>query len=169
MAMDKRISLDSLDLEILGHLENNGRKSFAAIARSTGVSTGTIHNRVSKMLANKTLTIIGRINPFHAGLNAFALVFIAIKPPQLLDEAVETILEFPETSYLGIMAGDFDIHIDVMCRDNDHLYELVHDRIHNIPGVVDTKTIPMLRIYQWSQPSLQLLIEHHLDESTSKK
>jgi Lrp/AsnC family transcriptional regulator for asnA, asnC and gidA len=164
MAKDENITLDELDLEILSHLESNGRKSFSEIARATSVSVGTVHNRVSKMLSNKTLTIIGRINPFHAGLNAFALIFIAVKPPQLFDEAVEILLQYPEVSFLGILTGDFDIHIDVMCRDNDHLYELVHDRIHKIAGVVETKTIPILRVHQWSQPSLQLLREHHLDE-----
>jgi len=157
MGTPKNIVLDELDLRILSHLESNGRKPYTEIARATGVSVGTVHNRVSRMVANKTLTFIGRINPFHVGLHAFALIFIAVKPPQLLDDAVEIILHYPEVSFLGIVAGEFDIHIDVMCRDNDHLFELVHDRIHTIPGVVDTKTIQVLNIHQWTQPSLQLL------------
>lgn len=169
MASNGNITLDRLDLEILSHLENNGRKPFTEIARAIGVSVGTVHNRYTRMIANKTLTIIGRINPFHAGLNAFALIHIAVKPPRLIDDAVSQISQYHEVSFLGIVAGDFDIHIDVMCRDNDHLYELVHDRIHNIQGVVDTKTIPILNIHQWIQPSLQLLRDYHLNNDDDKR
>jgi Lrp/AsnC family transcriptional regulator for asnA, asnC and gidA len=168
MIADIDVVLDKLDFEILSHLESDGRKSYSAIARATGVSTATVYNRVSKMVGNKTLTIVGRVNPFRAGLGVFALVFIAIRPPQLIDEAVETVLKYPEVSFCGVVTGKFDIHIDVMCRDNDHLYELLHDRICNIPGVVDTETTPILRVYQWMQPSLQLLKDHHLGESPKR-
>lgn len=169
MTTDMKISIDKLDLEILGHLESNGRKALTQIARETGVSVGTVHNRVKKMLANKTLTIIGRINPFHAGLNAFALIFLDVQPSRHLDQVIKEICQYPEVSFLGIITGDFNIHIDVMCRDNDHLYKLVHERISNITGVVNTKTIQVLRVIQWHQPSLQLLREQHMDEITNKK
>jgi len=164
MTADKDIILDELDLEILGHLETNGRKPFTVIAKDLGVSVGTVHNRISRMVDNKTVTFFGRINPFHAGLHAFALIFIAVKPPQLIEKAVEAIVQYPEVSFLGIVAGDFDIHIDAMCRDNDHLHELVYERIHRIEGVVDTKVVPILRIQKWVQPSLQLLRDHHLNK-----
>jgi Lrp/AsnC family transcriptional regulator for asnA, asnC and gidA len=164
MTKDEDISLDELDLKILYHLEKDGRKSYAEIARDAGVSIGTVHNRVTRMIANKTLTIIGRINPFHAGLHAFALILIAVKPPQLIDDALQILSQYPEVSFMGIVTGDYDIHIDVMCRDNDHLYEIIHDRISKIPGVMDIKTIQVLRVNRWMQPSLQLVKDHHLND-----
>jgi Lrp/AsnC family transcriptional regulator for asnA, asnC and gidA len=156
------VKLDHLDLEILSHLEKDGRKPYTEIARATGVSIGTIHNRVQKMIAQKTLTIIGRINPFHAGLNAFALVYIAVKPPQLINDVASQIMQYPEAHFIAIIVGDYDIHIDLTCRDNAQLYEITHNRIPKIPGVVDIRVVPIMEIRQWVQPSLQLLEDYHL-------
>jgi Lrp/AsnC family transcriptional regulator for asnA, asnC and gidA len=109
------------------------------------------------MIEDRTLNIIARVNPFRAGLDAYAIVHIDIKPGALLDEAVNKILQFPEVSFLAICVGEYDIVIDVMCRDNDHLKSVIMDRLYEVPGVVDTKTTYYLDVYQWFQPSLKML------------
>ena len=53
------ISLDRLDLRILRHLSEDGRRSFQEIANDVGVSYGTVRNRYLKMRERNGLRIVG--------------------------------------------------------------------------------------------------------------
>ncbi len=69
-------------------------------------------------------------------------------------EAVADQLEaLPEVDYLVITAGSFDVLLEVVCEDDDHLLEIVNRRIRAIPGVVHTETFVYLKlrkqIYTW--------------------
>ena len=55
-------------------------------------------------------------------------------------------------------SGDYDLEVDVMCRDNDHLVQFVNN-ISNIAGVHQTKTTIYFKVYKFAQPDLRLL-EH---------
>ncbi len=141
----------------MGHLQEDGRKSFTDIARALNVSVGTVRNRVSRLIADKTLQIFGRVNPTHVGFQASANIHINIRPPSLLADAVAEISEFPEVSYMAMLTGEFDLEIDVMCRDQAHLTELLTNRLHKVPGVAETRTHMILRIFKYAQPDLSLL------------
>ena len=41
----------------------------------------------------------------------------------------------PEVDYVVITAGSFDILVEVVCEDDDHLLDVINTRIRAIPGV----------------------------------
>jgi len=143
--------IDELDLDLLTHLQDNGRKSFTDIAKALGVSIGTVRNRLTRMLANNTLGIMGRANPHHVGFDAPATIFVSVQP-QHLEEAAAEIAELPEVSWLAIVTGEFDLAVDVMCRDVDHLTDLIVNRLPKVVGVKDIQTMYTLRIHTVKQP-----------------
>lgn len=149
--------LDQVDLEILKHLQDDGRKSFTQIADALGLSVGTIRNRFSRLLADGTLHVIGRADPHRVGFHAPANVHITVRPPSLIEGAAECIAAFPEASYVAVVSGPYDLEVDVMCRDMAHLTDLVTKRLPQIPGVTDTRTSMILRVVKYGQPDLQLL------------
>lgn len=155
--MRSSAKLDQVDLEILKHLQGDGRKSFTQIADALGLSVGTIRNRFSRLLADGTLHVIGRADPHRVGFNAPAKVQITVRPPSLIEEAAERIAAFPEASYVAVVSGPYDLEVDVMCRDMVHLTDLVTKRLPQIPGVTDTRTSMILRVVKYGQPDLQLL------------
>ena len=53
-------------------------------------------------------------------------------------------------------SGDYDLEVDVMCRDNNHLVEFVN-AISHIEGVHQTKTTIYFKVYKYAQPDLKLL------------
>lgn len=147
--------MDDLDFEILNHLQQDGRKPFTEIAKALGVTEGTIRNRVAKLSADQTLKVIGLVDPHRVGFDTPALIGIAVQPG-LIDDVAETISRFPEVSYLLLVAGEHDLMVEVMCRDREHLTELITNRLHKIDGVKDTRTTFILRIYNIAQPDLKL-------------
>src|SRR5215831_12160558 len=149
--------LDSLDFQILSQLQKDGRKSFTEIADALSVSVGTVRNRVSWLTKTNTLTIIGRVDPEKIGFHAYAHIFINVRPAQLIIPVAEKIARLPEVSFLAMISGGYDLEVNVMCRNNEHLISLMNDKIHRIKGVHETSTNMYMRVFKIAQPDLNLI------------
>ncbi len=147
--------IDDLDFAILSLVQEDGRMSFTDIAKTLGIAVGTVRNRFTKMIEDKTVQIIGRINPHHVGFNAPATITVSIEP-QHIEEAIETIANFPEVSYLSVVTGEYDVMVDVMCRDANHLTDFLLKRLARVKGVRDFRTALILQIHKYAQPDLNL-------------
>jgi Lrp/AsnC family transcriptional regulator for asnA, asnC and gidA len=67
--------------------------------------------------------------------------------------AADAIAALPQIDYLIIVAGSFDLLVEIVCEDDDGLLELLNDKIRAVPGVVSTDTFTYLKIsketYTW--------------------
>jgi len=148
--------LDELDFSILTFLQADGRMSFTVIADKLNVSIGTVRTRFNKLIDDGTISIIGRVNPEKVGFHAYAHIAVFVRPATLKEAIAKKIAGLPEVSFLAMTSGDYDLEVDVMCRDNDHLVEFV-DTISKIVGVYQTKTTIYFKVYKYAQPDLSLL------------
>ncbi|MBK8432538.1 MAG: Lrp/AsnC family transcriptional regulator [Chloroflexi bacterium] len=148
--------MDELDFGILTQLQADGRRPFTEIAKELSVAEGTIRNRVAKMMADDTLQIIGHVDPHRVGFGAPALVSISVQPGKV-EEVASAVQTFPELSYLLLVAGEYDLLLEVMCRDREHLRELITTRLHGLEGVTNTHTTLILHTYKVVQPDLNLV------------
>ncbi|MBN8833865.1 MAG: AsnC family transcriptional regulator [Niastella sp. SCN 39-18] len=153
---DGNHQLDELDFKILSELQKDGRMSFTIMAESLGVSVGTIRTRLNKMIDDETVNIIGRVNPDKVGFRCYAHIAVFVRPATLKDSVAAKISKKPEVSFLAMTSGDYDLEVDVMCRDNNHLVDFV-DEISKIEGVSQTKTTIYFKVYKYAQPDLKLL------------
>ena len=150
--------LDELDFSILSFLQKDGRMSFTVIAEQLNVSIGTVRTRVNKLIEEGTINIIGRVNPEKVGFRAYAHIAVFVRPATLKEKVAQKIAKLPEVSFLAMTSGDYDLEVDVMCRDNEHLVQFVDD-ISKIEGVYQTKTTLYFKVYKYAQPDLQLLLK----------
>ncbi|MFP5039357.1 Lrp/AsnC family transcriptional regulator [Parasediminibacterium sp. JCM 36343] len=150
------IELDDLDFSILSCLQKDGRMSFTVMADQLKVSVGTIRTRVNKLIEDGTINIIGRVDPDKVGFRSYAHVAIYVRPATLKESVVKKILEMPEVSFLAGTSGDYDLEVDVMCRDNDHLVKFINT-ISEIEGIFQTKTTIYFKVYKYAQPDLALI------------
>jgi Lrp/AsnC family transcriptional regulator for asnA, asnC and gidA len=149
-------SLDELDFSILSYLQQDGRMSFTVIAEKLGVSIGTIRTRFNKLIEDGTINIIGRVDPDKVGFRSYAHIAVYVRPATLKEKVAQEIMKMPEVSFLAMTSGDYDLEVDVMCRDNDHLVRFVNE-LSNINGVNQTKTTIYFKVYKYAQPDLNLL------------
>ena len=147
-------TLDRLDFEIMNHLRDDGRKSFAELAETLGVSPGTIRNRYARLQNEEVLQVYGRIHPEHVGFITYAHILIDVRPSNRIDAILETIATYPEVCFLARMMGDFDVVVDVMCKDNDHLNSLTNERIHPLEGVFKTRVNMYTQLVKVVQPDV---------------
>lgn len=150
------ITLDDLDFAILSFLQKDGRMSFTIIAEKLKVSIGTIRTRFNKLIEDGTVNIIGRVDPDKVGFRSYSHIAVFIRPATLKEKVARVIAKLPEVSFLAMTSGDYDLEVDVMCRDNDHLVDFVN-RISHIEGVHQTKTTIYFKVYKYAQPDLNLL------------
>ena len=150
------IVLDKLDFEILSFLQEDGRMSFTVIADKLKVSIGTIRTRFNKLIDDGTVSIIGRVDPDKVGFRCYAHIAVFVRPATLKEKVAQKISKLPEVSFLAMTSGDYDLEVDVMCRDNNHLVDFVND-ISKIEGVYQTKTTIYFKVYKYAQPDLKLL------------
>jgi len=154
--MNPHLTLDSLDFEILSFLQKDGRMSFTVIAEQLNVSIGTVRTRFNKMIEEGTVNIIGRVNPDKVGFKCYAHIAVFVRPATLKEKVAQKISKLPEVSFLAMTSGDYDLEVDVMCRDNNHLVDFVNE-ISKIEGVHQTKTTIYFKVYKYAQPDLKLL------------
>jgi len=148
--------LDDLDFAILSFLQKDGRMSFTVIAEKLKVSIGTVRTRFNKLIDEGTVNIIGRVDPDKVGFKSYAHIAVFVRPATLKEVVAQSIAQLPEVSFLAMTSGDYDLEVDVMCRDNNHLVTFVNE-LSEINGVNQTKTTIYLKVYKYAQPDLHLL------------
>ena len=156
MEKNNHLVLDDLDFAILSNLQKDGRMSFTVIAENLKVSIGTIRTRFNKMIEDGTVNIIGRVDPDKVGFQSYAHIAVFVRPATLKEKVAQRISKLPEVSFLAGTSGDYDLEVDVMCRNNKHLVNFIND-ISKIEGVHQTKTTIYFKVYKYAQPDLNLL------------
>jgi Lrp/AsnC family transcriptional regulator for asnA, asnC and gidA len=153
------MALDELNFQLLLHLQKDGRKSFTELAEELGVSVGTVRNRVSRLIEDKTLQITGRVDPEKVGFHAYAQLLISVKPVHLVESVAHQIAQLEEISFLAMTTGIYDLEANLLCRDTPHLSEVLL-AIQKIEGVFETKTNMYFKVFKIGQPALNLVKNH---------
>jgi Lrp/AsnC family transcriptional regulator for asnA, asnC and gidA len=150
--------MDNIDLNILAFLQRDGRKPYTEIAQTLGVSEGTVRNRVTRLIDERVVQIVGLVDPYQLGFDAPAIIGVSVQPSEI-EDAAAMIGAFPEVSYLIEVSGEFDLIVEVMCRHRDHLAQFLNQRLSKVPGVQRTQTSLILRTFKMAygaRPGLSL-------------
>ncbi len=150
--------MDKIDLIILNTLQKDGRTPFTQIAKAVGVAESTIRSRYASLVERGILRTIAVIDPFAVGYNSPAMVGISVEPG-MNGAVAEALKQMPEVSHLVLTMGGYDLMVEVFCRDRVHLTEVITDLIQNIPGVQDTETLVIGKIFKLSylwQPEIEV-------------
>ena len=150
--------LDELDFAILTHLQQDGRTSFTVIAEKLKVSIGTIRTRFNRLIEEGTISIIGRVDPDKVGFRSYAHIAVYVRPATLKEAVAKKISRMPEVSFLAMTSGAYDLEVNAMCRDNEHLVEFVNE-LSKLEGVYQTNTTLYFKVYKYAQPDLKLVRE----------
>jgi Lrp/AsnC family transcriptional regulator for asnA, asnC and gidA len=148
--------LDELDFKLLACLQKDGRASFTVMAEQLDVSVGTVRARVNRLIESRTIQLIGRVEPEKVGFHSYACISLSVKPACKKEAVALAICDLPEVSFLAMTSGEFDLEVDVMCRDNQHLVDFVNT-VSAMEGIEKTKTTMYFKVYKYAQPDLSLL------------
>jgi Lrp/AsnC family transcriptional regulator for asnA, asnC and gidA len=148
--VERPASIDRLDREIIEALQANGREPFRRIAAQLGVSEATVRNRYARLCRANVLQVTGVTNPLGLGFDAQAMIGVKTNGP--VEEVADQVARWREASYVVVIAGQFDVLVEVVCEDRRALLD-VTNRIRALAGVVSTETFLYLelwkQLYDW--------------------
>jgi Lrp/AsnC family transcriptional regulator for asnA, asnC and gidA len=158
--------MDQIDLDIISFLQSDGRKPFTDIAKELDISEGTVRNRVARLLQERVLQIIGMVDPYRLGFDAPAMISVSVQPP-MLEAVANTIAKFPEVSYLIMVSGEFDLIVEVLCKDRDHLANFLNEKLLHVPGITNTQTSMILHTFKMAYGALPTIDDQSEDKTNS--
>ncbi|MFC4050943.1 Lrp/AsnC family transcriptional regulator [Actinomadura syzygii] len=145
-----RVQLDDTAKQIIEQLQQDGRRSYAAIGKAVGLSEAAVRQRVQKLLDTGVMQIVGVTDPLMLGFHR--QMMIGVKCEGDLEKAADQLADIDEIDYVVITAGSFDILLELVCEDDERLLELLA-RIRTVPGVVSTESFVYLKLrkqtYSW--------------------
>jgi len=143
--------LDDVAKRIIELLQEDGRQSYAAIAKAVGLSEAAVRQRVQRLLDAEVMQIVAVTDPIQVGFSRQAM--IGIRASGDLAALGEALSGMSEVDYVVTTAGSFDILAEVVCEDDDHLLDLLTNQIRTLPGVRSTETFVYLKLnkqhYNW--------------------
>ena len=139
--MSKVQDIDDLDRKILAILMRNAKKPYTDIAKQLFVSGGTIHVRMKK-LEDAGVVKGYNLSVDHSklGYDICAFLGIYLDKSSLYDDAADRLKDIPEVVSLHYTTGLYNIFAKILCRDTNHLRDVLHDKIQKIPGIQRTET-----------------------------
>ena len=144
-------TLDAVNKQIIEQLQRDGRMSYAALAKVVGLSEAAVRQRVQRLLDAGVMQIVAVTNPLTLG---FARqVMVGIRVSGNIWPVADALAVIPEVDYVVICAGAYDLLVELVCTDDDHLLRLLNDTIRAVPGVAATETFVYLKLakqtYAW--------------------
>ncbi len=133
--------IDGIDKAILHHLMQDARMPILQIAREIGISGAAIHQRLRK-LENRGI-ISGTkmiVEPKALGYKTLSFVGIFLDTASKYSSAIHRLKEIPEVIESHYTTGNYAIFVKILCRDNEHLMQLLNKKIQTIEGVSRTET-----------------------------
>jgi len=145
------IHLDDVSRRIIEQLQQDGRRSYAAIGKEVGLSEAAVRQRVQKLIDGGVMQVVAVTDPMQLGFARQAMV--GVRTTGALEEVAAKLAEFEEVDYVVITAGSFDLLVEIVCPGDDELLELLSGRIRQVEGVVSTETFVYLKLvkqtYSW--------------------
>ena len=144
------VVLDGLSKRIIEQLQQDGRRSYAAIGKAVGLSEAAVRQRVQRLIDGGVMQIVAVTDPLTLGFRRQTM--IALKCDGDLEKVADELANIEEIDYVVITAGSFDLLLEVVCEDDDHLLDIL-GRVRAVPCVTSTETFVYLKLrkqtYSW--------------------
>jgi Lrp/AsnC family transcriptional regulator for asnA, asnC and gidA len=145
------VVLDDIAKRIIEQLQKDGRRSYAAIAKDVGLSEAAVRQRIQRLLEAGVMQIVAVTDPLMLGFRRQAMV--GVRAEGDLREVAERLAKLDEVDYVVLTAGSYDVLLEVIAEDDDHLLRVVNEQIRQVPGVRTTEIFMYLRLekqtYSW--------------------
>jgi len=138
----KNSEIDNLDLQILSILVEDARTPYTEIAKKLFVSGGTIHVRLRKL---EKLGVIHRqqlmVNYSKLGYDVTAFLGIFLDKSSMYEAVCKELEQIGEMVGLHYTTGNYSMFAKIVCKDTNHLREVLTHKIQAIEGIQRTETL----------------------------
>lgn len=150
----KVADLDEVSLKIIAQLQEDGRRSYSAIAESVGLSDAAVRLRLKRLVDSGVVQIVAVTDPLQLGFARQAM--LGIRVHRNAPGVAASLSALEEVSYLVHTAGVHDLLAEVVCVSDEQLYDCL-ESIRNLEDVATIETSVYLKLhssrYDWGAPT----------------
>ena len=136
--------LDDISKRIIEQLQEDGRRPYASIGKAVGLSEAAVRQRVQRLIDSGVMQVVAVTDPLQVGFSRQAMIGVRVDGD--MTPVADALAAMGEVDYVVITAGSYDLLVEVVCEDDDHLLDLLTNRIRVLPGVRSTETFVYLRL-----------------------
>ena len=103
-----------------------------------------------------------QINPKYLGFGTCSYIGIRLEKGSMYNAVVQELMKIPEVVECHFTTGPYTMLIKLYSRENEHLKDLLNNRIQEIPGVNSTDT--MISLEQSIQRNIPISIANDEDD-----
>ncbi|NLZ74193.1 MAG: AsnC family transcriptional regulator [Bacteroidales bacterium] len=152
------VKIDKLDRQILDIISQNARIPFKDVAAQCGVSRAAIHQRVQRLIDLGVIVGSGyNVNPKTLGYTTCTYVGINLEKGSMYKRVVDELNKIPEVVECHFTTGTYTMLTKVYAQDNEHLMDLLNNKMQQIPGVIATETL--ISLEQSIKKEIPILLE----------
>ncbi|MDE5608714.1 MAG: Lrp/AsnC ligand binding domain-containing protein [Muribaculaceae bacterium] len=134
--------IDTLDRKILEIIMHNARIPSKDVALVCGVSRAAVHQRIQRLIDMGVITGSGyNVSPKSLGYHTCTYIGVNLVRGAMYRDVVPELEKVPEVVECHYTTGPYSMLIKLYARDNEHLMEILHDKIQMINGVTTTETL----------------------------
>ncbi len=134
--------IDNTDLQILNILMENAFTPYTEVGKKLFISPGTVHVRMNKM---EKLGIVKnpqiQIDLSKLGMDVTAFIGVYLIRSEMYDKVVTQLKKIDEVLSCNYTTGNYSLFLKIVCRDTQHLREVLHDKLQKIEGISRTETL----------------------------
>ncbi|MCL2585010.1 MAG: Lrp/AsnC family transcriptional regulator [Streptosporangiales bacterium] len=143
-------ALDDISKRIIEQLQEDGRRSYASIGKAVGLSEAAVRQRVQRLTESGVMQVVAVTDPLTLGFRRQAM--FGVKCEGDLEEVAARLSAIDEIDYVVITGGSFDLLLEAVCEDDDHLLEIL-SQVRSVPSVTSSETFVYLKLckqtYSW--------------------
>lgn len=140
------VVLDDVAKAIIEQLQEDGRRPYATIGKAVGLSEAAVRQRVQRLQDAGVIQVVAVTDPMQVGFRRQAM--IGVRADGDLTTLAESLAAVPEIDYVVVTAGSFDVLVEVVCEDDEHLLRVLNESVRTLPGVRESETFVYLRLHK---------------------
>jgi len=141
---EKPVSLDQLDMTLIGTLQRDSRQTAADLAAKLGASKPTVLRRMKRLHDEGVIRLVTMVDPTALGYKLVVSTGMKVSANRI-KEVAEAVGNHKMVHSVALCTGRYDVLAWMTFRDRTDMINLLAEELGKIPGIRSMETVTCLR------------------------
>lgn len=142
MEQKENYQIDNVDRKIISFLMKDAMMPYTEIGHRVLMSTGTIHVRMNNLQKEGIVKGTSLVLDYaKLGYDLTAFVGVYLEKGSQYDKVIKKLKAIPEVVEAHYTTGVYSIFMKIVCRNTEHLREVLNEKVQSVEGIDRTETI----------------------------
>lgn len=134
--------IDNIDKKILSLLMKDAMMPYTEVGHRVLMSPGTVHVRMNHLQKSGIVKGTSLLLDYaKLGYDLTAFVGVYLDKGSHYDKVIKRLEKFPEVVEAHYTTGVYSIFVKIVCRNTEHLREVLNNKMQSVEGIDRTETI----------------------------